>query len=63
MKFTRQNAALVEEAAAASESLSQQSRELNALVGFFRIDDSRPATVARNNAAAKNVLKLRSNAR
>ena len=60
---TQQNAALVEEAAAASESLSQQSRELNALVGFFRIDDSRPATVARNNAAAKNVLKLRSNAR
>jgi methyl-accepting chemotaxis protein len=60
---TQQNAALVEEAAAASESLSQQSRELNALVGFFRIDESRQAAIARNNPAAKNVLKLRSNAR
>ncbi|HTR01102.1 MAG TPA: methyl-accepting chemotaxis protein, partial [Candidatus Acidoferrum sp.] len=38
---TQQNAALVEEAAAASESLSDQSRELNSLVGFFRLPQGR----------------------
>lgn len=35
---TQQNAALVEEIAAASESLSTQGRELHATVGFFRLD-------------------------
>lgn len=36
--MTQQNAALVEETAAASESLGAQSRELNDLVGFFNVD-------------------------
>ena len=35
---TQQNAALVEEIAAASESLSTQGRDLSATVGFFRLD-------------------------
>jgi methyl-accepting chemotaxis protein len=34
---TQQNAALVEEIAAASESLSVQGRDLHATVGFFRL--------------------------
>ena len=34
---TQQNAALVEEIAAASESLSTQGRDLNATVGFFKL--------------------------
>ncbi|MGF6773684.1 methyl-accepting chemotaxis protein [Paraburkholderia sp. GAS199] len=35
---TQQNAALVEEIAAASESLSAQGRDLNATVGFFKLE-------------------------
>jgi methyl-accepting chemotaxis protein-1 (serine sensor receptor) len=35
---TQQNAALVEQAAAASQSLEQQGRELTAAVAFFRLD-------------------------
>lgn len=37
---TQQNTALVEEAAAAAESMSEQSRELNQLVSFFKLDDT-----------------------
>ncbi|MFC5513483.1 methyl-accepting chemotaxis protein [Massilia jejuensis] len=38
-QVTQQNAALVEEAAAASEALREQSRALSALVSTFRFDD------------------------
>ncbi|MGI4858553.1 MAG: methyl-accepting chemotaxis protein [Janthinobacterium lividum] len=37
---TQQNAALVEEAAAASQSLENQGRELNAAMAFFVIEDA-----------------------
>ena len=37
-EVTQRNAALVEEAAAASQSLQDQGQELNAAVSFFRID-------------------------
>ncbi|MEJ8799733.1 methyl-accepting chemotaxis protein [Trinickia caryophylli] len=37
-RSTQQNAALVEEIAAASESLSSQGRELHTTVGFFKLD-------------------------
>ena len=37
-EVTQRNAALVEEAAAASQSLQDQGQELNAAVAFFRID-------------------------
>ncbi|MFP3801250.1 methyl-accepting chemotaxis protein [Paraburkholderia sp. SIMBA_027] len=37
-EVTQQNAALVEEAAAASKSLEDQGRQLNKAVGFFRLD-------------------------
>jgi methyl-accepting chemotaxis protein len=38
-EVTQQNAALVEEAAAASESMDEQARGMAELVGFFRIED------------------------
>ena len=43
---TQQNAALVEEAAAASESLVQQASELASLVGRFKITEDRLAARA-----------------
>jgi methyl-accepting chemotaxis protein len=48
-QVTQQNAALVEEAAAASEALREQSRALSQLVSTFRFEDSalRPAALAR----------------
>jgi len=42
-KVTQQNAALVEESAAAAESLSQQARRLVEAVGAFRLGDDREA--------------------
>jgi len=45
-EMTQQNAALVEQAAAASESMGEQARNLSELVGFFTTDtsnSSRPA--------------------
>ena len=39
-QITQQNAALVEETAAASQSMSQQSTELRSLVSQFQLDDS-----------------------
>ncbi len=38
-EMTQQNAALVEEAAGASESISAQAQELMAMVGFFKVDE------------------------
>ncbi|MES2606204.1 MAG: methyl-accepting chemotaxis protein, partial [Pseudomonadota bacterium] len=37
-KTTQQNAALVEEAAAASEALGQQAESLEELISFFELD-------------------------
>ncbi len=39
-EMTQQNAAMVEEAAAASQAMGEQSQELNRLVGFFHIESS-----------------------
>jgi len=41
-QMTQQNAALVEESAAAAESLSDQARKLTALVGHFKVSDPKP---------------------
>jgi len=38
---TQQNAALVEESAAAAESLNQQAAQLARIVGTFRLADAR----------------------
>ena len=39
-QVTQQNAALVEEAAAASESMDEQARGLSSLITFFKIDEN-----------------------
>ncbi|MFP6808928.1 MAG: hypothetical protein VB957_17365 [Pseudomonadales bacterium] len=39
-EMTQQNAALVEEAAAASESLSKQAESLDEMINFFTVDKS-----------------------
>ncbi len=44
---TQQNAALVEEAAAAAESLEEQAQELARLVSTFRLGNSAPARKGR----------------
>jgi methyl-accepting chemotaxis protein len=49
---TQQNAALVEEAAAASESLREQAETLAAVVGAFELDGA-PAAATRKQAAGR----------
>jgi methyl-accepting chemotaxis protein len=49
-QVTQQNAALVEEAAAAAESMEEQARGLNAVVGVFTTDASTQAAAAREPA-------------
>ena len=48
---TQQNAALVEEAAAAAQSLQEQSERLAQVVSVFRLDAASPATAPRPGAA------------
>ncbi|WP_198116396.1 methyl-accepting chemotaxis protein [Massilia rhizosphaerae] len=54
-QVTQQNAALVEEAAAASESLREQAAKLSQTVAVFRLDGARdrsaPAAVPKSNVA------------
>jgi methyl-accepting chemotaxis protein len=49
-QVTQQNAALVEETASASQSMGEQARELQNLMGFFKLDQrgmsAKPAAVA-----------------
>jgi methyl-accepting chemotaxis protein len=44
--MTQQNAALVEESAAAAESLKQQASRLTQMVGVFRLDPNARSTQA-----------------
>ena len=46
---TQQNAALVEEAAAASESLEEQAQQLSGLIGTFRLSGDRAASAMAQN--------------
>jgi methyl-accepting chemotaxis protein-1 (serine sensor receptor) len=52
-EVTQQNAALVEEAAAASRAMQEQAQLMQQQVGFFRIneDEERPATATRKSKA------------
>ena len=52
---TQQNAALVEEAASAAESLSEQAQNMVSVVSRFKTEDSREATARREMPAAKAV--------
>jgi methyl-accepting chemotaxis protein-1 (serine sensor receptor) len=51
-EVTQQNAALVEEAAAASRSLEDQGRQLNQAIAFFRLDAGAGSPVTRGGAPA-----------
>ncbi|CAE6700535.1 methyl-accepting chemotaxis protein [Paraburkholderia aspalathi] len=53
-EVTQQNAALVEEAAAASKSLEDQGRQLNQAISFFRLDASSGSLVLDGWASAAN---------
>jgi methyl-accepting chemotaxis protein len=67
-RVTQQNAALVEEAAAAAESLQEQARQLVAAVSVFRLERAavpaaqapapQPAVVSEPRPAVKNVARL-----
>lgn len=48
-EMTQQNAALVEQAAAASESMGEQASNLNELVGFFKTAGSASSILANSN--------------
>jgi methyl-accepting chemotaxis protein len=63
-QVTQQNAALVEESAAASEAMQEQARKLAELVSVFRVGQSAPALAAPSRprpaprVAAKPVARL-----
>jgi methyl-accepting chemotaxis protein len=48
-QVTQQNAALVEESAAAAESMKSQSRELIDTVGVFQLGGDKPVVEAASN--------------
>jgi methyl-accepting chemotaxis protein len=54
-EVTQQNAALVEEAAAASHSLEDQGRQLNQAVAFFRLDPGATISAVVAPASAANL--------
>ncbi len=51
-EVTQQNAALVEEAAAAAESLEEQAQNLSVSVGMFKVDDKAASTAVARRAPA-----------
>ncbi|WP_035515369.1 methyl-accepting chemotaxis protein [Paraburkholderia nodosa] len=61
-EVTQQNAALVEEAAAASKSLEDQGRLLNQAVSFFRLDSLAAALSTGGSAAPANLSESRGRA-
>jgi methyl-accepting chemotaxis protein len=52
---TQQNAALVEQAAAAAQSLQDQAAQLTRVVGIFRLDERLPAPAAMASRASRDV--------
>jgi methyl-accepting chemotaxis protein len=58
-EMTQQNAALVEQAAAAAESLQQQATILARVVGIFKIDGSNITPVGETAAATTTAAKIR----
>ena len=56
---TQQNAALVEEAAAAASSLQDQAQELSKLVNVFKLHDSGSATVRGMAVASNHAIKAK----
>ena len=58
-QVTQQNAALVEQAAAAAESMQEQASRLTDVVGLFKLDASRLATVQPDSAVMPTRTPLR----
>ena len=61
-EVTQQNAALVEEAAAASQALEEQGRQLNQAVAFFVVEGASGAVPAQSFAKAAAAVKPRNTA-
>ena len=61
-EVTQQNAALVEEAAAASHALEEQGRQLNQAVAFFVVEGASGAAPAQSFAKAAAAVKPRNTA-
>ncbi len=59
-ELTQQNAALVEQAAAASESMGEQADGLNEMMQFFTVDQANQAAGGVSNAPAPNGVERRS---
>lgn len=57
-EMTQQNAALVEETAAASESLGEQSQSLDMLVGFFNVDPDKQTPSIVHNSELDELAKV-----
>ena len=58
-EMTQQNAALVEEAASASESMEEQAKSLQELISYFDIGEEEQAVVARPRKPSKPVQATR----
>ncbi len=58
-EVTQQNAALVEEAAAAAESLEEQAQNLSASVATFKVDDNASQAVAARAPVTERALAAR----
>ncbi len=56
-EMTQQNAALVEEASAASESMSEQASGMNRLIGFFKLGDYNVTPPANTEAQQAEPIK------
>jgi methyl-accepting chemotaxis protein len=58
-EMTQQNASLVEEAAAASESMDEQAKGLTSLIGFFNVGDSASGQLNRSFAEEERRSNVR----
>jgi methyl-accepting chemotaxis protein len=56
-QVTQQNAAMVEQATAASQSLSQETDELARLIGKFQVGDAPKPVAARKPARAQGAVQ------
>ncbi|MBD1558784.1 PAS domain-containing protein [Vibrio sp. S9_S30] len=57
-QMTQQNAALVEEASAASESMAEQARNMEKTVDFFRLSGGQHSPLALGKGSQAKILKL-----
>ena len=58
-EMTQQNASLVEQAAAASETMSEQTRELNSLVDYFQLQDKTAEKIAEKIEYVENIKTVK----